>query len=344
MQWTIGILGLTHDHVWTHIGELRERGDSRIVIAEPNQSLLDKARDEYAIHDIFPDYAEMLEQATPDAVLIFTDNTGTASLVELAASHGMPIMTEKPMADSLVNAERMLHAAERAGVPLMVNWPTWWNPSIRHLVTLAQNGEVGEIVRFSFRGGHGGPRELGCSDEFCDWLFDPERNGGGAYIDYCGYGASLARLLLGLPSHAHAFIDRLVKTTIPVDDNAVLTLLYPTAFAVIEATWTAAGPIPGAGPTVAGTHGSLVVNGPTDAYPRALRHTSPRNPDGRVIEPPTLPYGDRNATEYFLACLRDNRTIDGQVSAVISRDAQEILEAGLRSSRSATTVSLPISM
>ena len=342
MRWNIGILGLTHDHVWTHIRELRDRGDTHVIIAEPNQTLLNKARDEYAIDDLFPDYAEMLEQATPDAVLIFTDNAGTASLVELAAAHDTPIMTEKPMADSLVNAERMLRATERAGVPLMVNWPTWWNPSIRHLVTLAQNGDIGEIVRFTFRGGHGGPRELGCSDEFCDWLFDPQRNGGGAYIDYCGYGASLARLLLGLPSHAHAFIDRLVKTTISVDDNAVLTLRYPAALAVIEATWTAAGPIPDAGPSIAGTQGSLVVSGPTSAHPRTLRQTSRRNPNGRVIEPPTLSHGNRNATEYFLACLRDDRPIVGQVSAVISRDAQEILEAGLRSSRSMTTVPLPI--
>lgn len=343
MQWMVGILGLTHDHIWTHIDELSGRGDTRIAIAEPNVSLLEKARDAYGIERLHSDYATMLERENPDAVLVFTDNAGAAPLVELAASHGKPMMVEKPMADTLENAERMRRAAKRADLPLMINWPTWWNPAIRHAVHLAENGEIGDLVRFTFRGGHGGPRELGCSDAFCGWLYDPQRNGGGAYIDYCGYGASLARLLLGMPAGAHAFIDRLVKDDIVVDDNAVLTLRYPTAIAVIEATWTAAGPVPDGGPTISGTLGSFVVHGSSGVHPRGVRHLSPDVPDGRVIEPPPLPEGQRNATEYFLACLRADLPFEGQVSPDVSRDAQEILEAGLRSSRTHRTVGLPLS-
>lgn len=341
MRWTIGVLGLTQDHIWTHIDELRRRGDTRIAIAEPNATLLYKARDDYGIERLYADYATMLERESPDAVLIFTDNAGTAPLVELAASHGTPMMIEKPMADTLANAERIRQAAAQAGVPLMVNWPIWWNPAIRHAVTLAESGEIGELVRFNFRGGHGGPRELGCSEAFCEWLYDPARNGAGAYIDYCGYGASLARLLMGMPEHAHAFIERLVKNDITVDDNAVLTLRYPSALAVIEATWTAVGPVPDGGPTISGTLGSLVVHGSTGVHPRSVRHLETDHPDGQIITPPPLPEGQRNATEYFLSRLHDNLPIEGQVSPEISFDAQVILEAGIQSSRSGIEIGLP---
>ena len=59
----------------------------------------------------------------------------------------------------------------------------------------------------SHRGGHAGPREYGCSPEFVDWLYDPRRNGAGALVDYCGYGALLCRLLLGRPHAVTASVD-----------------------------------------------------------------------------------------------------------------------------------------
>jgi predicted dehydrogenase len=284
----------------------------------------------------------LLETESPDAVLIFTDNAGTASLVELAASHGKPLMVEKPMANNLANAERMVAAATGAGIPFMVNWPTWWNPAIRHAVHLTQEGRIGEVVRFNFRGGHAGPREFGVSPYFSDWLFDPQRNGGGAYIDYAGYGASLARLLLGQPERAHATIGRLRKQDIEVDDNAVLSLRYARALAVIEATWTAAGPVPDGGPAIWGTTGSLIVLGRSGGNPGKVRLLTPGNPDGEILDPPALPEGEDNATDYFLACLSADRPFEGQVNMTIGRDTQEILEAGLQSAQRGTDIALPV--
>jgi predicted dehydrogenase len=257
-------------------------------------------------------------------------------------------MVEKPLASTLADAERMRVAANSAGVPLMVNWPTAWNPAIRSALDLAREGAAGEIYRFSFRGGHGGPKEYGCSPVFYSWLYDGERNGAGAYVDYCGYGASMARLLLGLPSRVQATIGRLQKDYIDVDDNAVLVLRYPRAIGVVEATWTSAGPIPDGGPIIWGSEATLTVqrgyatregqivrNG-------AIRIVTREDPDGRIIEPPALPEGERNATEYFLDRVRSGRPIDGLVSLDVGRDTQEILEAGLLAAREGRDVSLPL--
>lgn len=342
MSWTIGILGLTHDHVWTHLAELARRDDVRLAIAEPLAGLRARAEQEYGGVRLYDDPATLLERERPQVVLVFTDNAGAADLVELAASHGAAVMVEKPMADRLANAERMLVATGRAGVPLMINWPTAWNPVIRRALGLAGDGEIGEITRFSFRGGHAGPRAFGVSDAFADWLYDPARNGGGAYIDYCGYGASMARLLLGLPSRVQATIGRLRTDDSLVDDNAVLTLRYPRAMAVVEASWTAAGPVPQPGPIISGARASLVVVPRTSDQPARLMRVSAESPAGADLDIPSLPAGEDSATGYLLARLRDGHPIDGLVSPRIGRDTQEILEAGLIAEREGRDVSLPL--
>ena len=349
MAWKVGVLGLIHDHVWPHLRELAERDDVTLAVADPNEPLREQARSEMGVERLYADYADLLERERPDAVLIFVDNAGKADVVELVASHGRPMMIEKPMADRLASAERMRVAARAAGAPLMVNWPTAWSPALRHALRLAAAGEVGEIARLNWRGGHGGPKEFDCSPYFYGWLHDRARNGAGAYIDYCGYGASMARLLLGQPSRAQAMIGRLQKDYVEVDDNAVLVLRYARAMAVLEATWTSQGPVPDGGPIIAGSRGTLVARRPgarREGQPVSGAGTvefySTEEPDGRSMEPPLPPEGERTATSYFLRRLADDRPFEGLVSLEVSRDTQEILEAGLLAARAGQAVSLPL--
>ena len=81
----------------------------------------------------------------------------------------------------------------------MVSWPTVWRPALRHGLAPAAAGAVGSPVQLSHRGGHAGPREFGCSPQFCDWLYDAQAKRGGALVDYCGYGVILARTSSGGP-------------------------------------------------------------------------------------------------------------------------------------------------
>jgi predicted dehydrogenase len=348
MAWKIGVLGMIHDHIWHHLPELAKRDDVALSVADPNEPLRERARAECGVERLYGDYADLLERERPDAVLIFVDNAGHAPLVELVASHGKPMMVEKPMADTLANADRMRVAASVAGVPLMINWPTAWLPTLRHAVKLAADGAVGDLYRLNFRGGHGGPKEYGCTPYFYNWLYDRSRNGAGVYIDYGGYGATLAREVLGMPNRAFATIGRLRKDYIEVDDNAMLLLRYQKAMALLEMSWTVAGPPPAGSPIIAGSGGTLTVylqGGRREGQQMRAGYVelvSPEEPDGKVLEPPPLPEGERTAVEYFLNRLAADRPFEGQVSASISRDAQEILEAGLRAAKAGHEVSLPL--
>ena len=81
----IGVLGLTHDHVWGNLKDLQATGRGVLVAAaDPNPPLLDRAKREHgcAIHT---DYERLLEREQLDAVYVFSDNATGARLAELAA-------------------------------------------------------------------------------------------------------------------------------------------------------------------------------------------------------------------------------------------------------------------
>jgi predicted dehydrogenase len=205
---------------------------------------------------------------------------------------------------------------------------------------------VGEPVQLSHRGGHAGPREFGCSPEFSEWLYDPSRNGGGALVDYCGYGAVLARVLLGRPRAVTAVSARLRKPDLPSEDSAVVVLRYPRTIALLEASWNQIGGEPAFGMVVYGDAGTLVVH-----QPRATRDGQRVGP-GRIqvvtdagsemLDPPPLPSTERDGPTHFLTSVRAGRPIEGLCAPGVGRDVQEILEAALRASATGREVPLPM--
>jgi predicted dehydrogenase len=343
----VGVLGLSHDHVWGNLAAIATGGLGRVVAAaEPSPRLRERFARDHGSADLYPRYHALLDRRDLDAVIVFADNRASAALGVQALASGLPVMVEKPMAADLAGAEALLAASRTARLPLMVNWPSAWRPALRLGLELGRAGRIGEPVQLSHRGGHAGPREFGCSPEFSAWLYDPERSGGGALVDYCGYGAVLARVLLGHPSVVTAVSARLRKPDLPAEDSAVVVLHYPRALALLEASWTQIGGQPAFGMIIYGDTGTLIVH-----QPRATRDGQVVGPGrieivsatgSEVIEPPPLPAAERDGPTYFLTCLRTGRPVEGLCAADVGRDVQEVLEAGIRASATGCAVTLPL--
>ena len=342
----VGVLGLSHDHVWANLAALAA-GDlgALAAVSEPDPELrarLARAHPGVALHEA---HEALLERRDLDAALAFGDNRGAAELGRRALERGLPVMIEKPMAADLAGADALLRAARACGVPLMVNWPTAWRPALRHGLALAADGAVGEPVQVSHRGGHAGPREFGCSPQFCAWLYDPARSGGGALVDYCGYGAILSRALLGRPIGVTAVAARLRKRDLPAEDNAVVVLRYPRALALLEASWTQIGGEPAFALLVHGDRGTLIVHQPRPAAEGrtagAGRVQVVTAAGSEMVDPPPLPPDQRDGPTYFLSRLRDGRPVEGLCAPEVGRDAQEVLSAALRSAAERREIALP---
>jgi predicted dehydrogenase len=336
----IGVLGLTHDHIWGNLKDLKASSLGELVaVADPNAPLRDKVEAEFGDIQGFASYEEMLDKVELDAVYIYGDNATGAVLAEMAAKRGLHLMIEKPMASTLAGADRMLAAAQAAGVKLMVNWPFAWWASLQHAMDMAQKGELGRLFSVKYRSAHAGPKELGCTPYFYNWLHDANLNGAGALMDYCCYGAALARHLLGRPSRIMGVADRLQKDYITLDDNAVIVMHYPGAIAVSEASWTQIGHLTSYVTAIYGSEGTLVIE---PGVKGRIMLATREHEDGIEVKPPDLPASMQNATAHFLNCLVEDLPVEGLCSARVGRDAQEILEAGLISSLEGAAVSLPL--
>src|ERR671925_631231 len=109
----VAVVGLVHDHIWGTLDHLREDGRAVLV-------------------------------AAADDNVCGSENNRHAELVEAAAARGLHIMVEKPMAATYAQARRMLAAAARGNIMLMINWPTAWNRSIVLSLALVQEGRIGQ--------------------------------------------------------------------------------------------------------------------------------------------------------------------------------------------------------
>jgi predicted dehydrogenase len=334
-KYRLGICSLEHDHVWGEIAHWQNLPNVEVVaVGDSDARLLAKARS-LGLENTYSSWRELLENERVDIVQAASDNATGADIVELAMSKGAHVVSEKPMAATLDQANRMVAAARKNDRRLMINWPHIWDPAYQEWERLIMGGSIGRLLHLKRRNAHNGPMEIGCDPAFYGWLYDAERNGAGALMDYCGYGADIAANLLGLPQSVVGIRAVLAKEYTVPDDNAIILMQYAGAFAQTEASWTEITHAPGPYTIAYGTTGVCSFSDGEVTVGRSGNQVE-------KITPPPLKSPKSNGPEYFLHCLHTGEPIEGCASMEVSRNAQEILEAGLRSSNTGRRVDLPL--
>lgn len=238
----IGIAGLTHTHVHWLLGR-GNRDDVIIVgIAEPNRVLAERYAKQYNIpmDIIFSSLEEMIKSTKPEAVAAFGSIYEHLRVVEIAATAGIHVMVEKPLAVSMKHAKKMEALAKKHNIQLLTNYETTWYPTVHELKQRLQNGEVGAIRKMIVNDGHKGPKKIGVNSEFLEWLTDPVQNGGGALVDFGCYGANIATWMLDgkRPLSVTAVTQQLQPENNPkVDDDATILVTYDSIGVIIKASW-----------------------------------------------------------------------------------------------------------
>ncbi|RXT56117.1 oxidoreductase [Bosea sp. Tri-44] len=97
----------------------------------------------------FPSFAEMLAAERPDGVIIATPNQLHVRNGLEAVEAGIPAIVEKPLADDLAEGERLVAAAEQAGVPLLTGHHRRYNPMIRKAKEIVDSGRLGRVLALS---------------------------------------------------------------------------------------------------------------------------------------------------------------------------------------------------
>ncbi len=92
------------------------------------------------------DLPSVLKQVQPDAVFDCTIPEAHCYVTLTALRHGCHVLGEKPMADSMANARRMVRAAEKAGKVYAVMQNRRYQPDIRRLRRFLDSGAIGNIT------------------------------------------------------------------------------------------------------------------------------------------------------------------------------------------------------
>ncbi|QHS56790.1 Gfo/Idh/MocA family oxidoreductase [Mucilaginibacter sp. 14171R-50] len=238
----LAIAGLSHDHVHNILGDYRNGKVLIVGIAEGDKQLRARYQKQYNLPDsiFFDDLKKMVTTKKPDVVLGYNPVAKHIDIVEVCAPLGISVMVEKPLAATLAQANRMEFLALKYYIKLLTNYETTWYPSYQHVYDMVAQDSIGQIRKMVVHDGHQGPKEIGCSKDFTNWLTDPEMNGAGALNDFGCYGADLMTWLMnGQKPVAVTAVARhfKLKTYPKVDDDATIIVEYPTATGIIEASW-----------------------------------------------------------------------------------------------------------
>lgn len=331
----VGVAGLTHDHAH---GLMRQYKEGKVVIlgiAEPDQKLADRYIKQYQLPAsmFFPSLPAMLEKIKPDAVLAYNAISEHLSVVEVCAPKGIHVMVEKPLAFSMKDAERMKSLADKNRIQLLTNYETTWYATNQSIFARVNSNEIGTIRKMVVHDGHNGPKEIGCSEDFLKWLTDPDKNGGGAIIDFGCYGANLMTWLMnGKTPIAVTAVTRRYKPDIypKVDDDATILVEYEGATGIIEASWN--WPYGIKDLEVFGQKGYLqAVNGKT----MRTRFKS----EYEISEAPAPAFTDN--LQYFAAVLKGDAKSENDLSSLNNNMVVvKILDAAIRSAREGKRIEL----
>ncbi|MBN1345260.1 MAG: Gfo/Idh/MocA family oxidoreductase [Phycisphaerae bacterium] len=193
--------------------------------------------------DVNPDFAAKAElEATPNARAVADHreilDDGEIEVVSICLPHdlherfavealeaGKHVITEKPIAMTVQQADNMIATADRVGRRLFVIMNLVFTPYYLRARELIRSGELGRpfLAVFHIEGD-----ELERMSDPTSWKGTPDRAGGGAMVD-TGYHAVYMLLdLFGKPEKVGAQARRLVvECEHKMDDNTVATLEFP---------------------------------------------------------------------------------------------------------------------
>lgn len=129
-----------HIPLWKHI-----RGATVVSVADLNESNLTSARNTHGISNTYADVEEMVKSVDLDIIDICTPPETHVPLGLLGMDHGCHVLTEKPLALSASDAQKLVEKTDETDMKLCTIHQMLYSPPTRRLREAVRNGEVGDI-------------------------------------------------------------------------------------------------------------------------------------------------------------------------------------------------------
>ena len=97
----------------------------------------------------YQDVEELLERERPQGAIISTPNGCHATVAEVCARRSVHVLIEKPIADTLDGARRIVKVADDTGIQVLVGHHRRHNSLIQEARSIVQGGALGKLVAVS---------------------------------------------------------------------------------------------------------------------------------------------------------------------------------------------------
>lgn len=214
----VGMMGQHHVRVYS---ELAKEGRVELVgIADINFERAKEIARRFNTTP-YPDYKELAKERL-DAVSIVVPTSLHRQVALEFIDRGINVLVEKPIADSIENAEAIIKAAEENDVILMIGHIERFNPAVLKLKELIERGELGKLVTISAK--RVGPMAARIRDV-------------GIIIDLGVHDIDVISYLFGEPVRTvYARAGNVVHPA-GVEDHALITLGFEDGSGIVETNW-----------------------------------------------------------------------------------------------------------
>lgn len=222
-QYRVGIIGCGNIFPMHSISINRQQNAKLVAVCDIREERAKAKAEEYNCA-YYLDYQEMIDKANLDVVHICTPHYLHAPMAIDAAKKGVHILTEKPMAITLEDAQAMINTATENHVTLGVIFQNRYNPGSRLIKEALDSGQLGRIISSKLS------VTWKRTDDYyskSDWKGTWDKEGGGVVIDQAIHTLDLARWLINCEiDFVDACISNRTHNVIDVEDVAEGVIKY----------------------------------------------------------------------------------------------------------------------
>jgi UDP-N-acetylglucosamine 3-dehydrogenase len=135
-----GSWGRNHARVYKEL-----QRSALLAVADVNESVAEEVGEMYNV-DWYTDPDKVFDRPDIEAVSICTPTVTHADIALTAIKAGKHVLVEKPMTDTIDEAESLIRVAETQGVYLTVGFVERFNPAVNETVKKVSGGEIGDVI------------------------------------------------------------------------------------------------------------------------------------------------------------------------------------------------------
>ncbi|MGI2292994.1 Gfo/Idh/MocA family protein [Paenibacillus sp. GXUN7292] len=276
----------------------------------------------------FDTLEQMISEAKPEVINICLPTHLHKEMTVKAASAGIHVICEKPMAGNLADAKEMIQVCKRNKVKLFIAHVLRFFPSYQNMTAHVRQGEIGDLGVINTRRvvAHPG-KEPG------SWYNDDAKSGG-VVMDLMIHDTDFVSSLLGEADTVYA-----MKRKTAEKQYALVTIKFTNGtLANLEALWGYAGPLTYSC-RISGKKGVIRFNSESSSSIRMIKDVEKEKVSGADsgsaaeavrLQSPLLRDPYQTQLEHFIACIKD-----GTEPVISEYDAYNALLLSLAANHSA---------